>query len=237
MLQIDRTGAAGNSVIMVIAAAFRALPATFHPAALRLLAKTLALTLIIFAVAALALWALIHAARQYLGWGGGGFAEAAATALVVIALAWLLFRTIAMAIMNLFADDIVIAVEQDSYPAAAASARPLGFARSVRLALRSAGRSAGWNLLALPLYLILLITGIGTILLFLILNAYLLGRDLSEMVEQRHAGLVTMSGGSRWLTGLVSALLFLIPFINLLAPVWSAAMAVHMLHGVRSKSS
>jgi uncharacterized protein involved in cysteine biosynthesis len=36
--------------------------------------------------------------------------------------------------------------------------------------------------------------------------------------------------------GLVSALLFLLPFINLLAPIWSAAMAVHMLHGVRSKS-
>jgi hypothetical protein len=51
MLQIDRTGAAGNSVVMVIAAAFRAFPAIFHPAALRLLAKTLALTLIIFAVA------------------------------------------------------------------------------------------------------------------------------------------------------------------------------------------
>ncbi|HWV12234.1 MAG TPA: EI24 domain-containing protein [Sphingobium sp.] len=220
---------------MVIAAALRAFPAIFHTAALRLLAKTLALTLIIFAFAALLFWALIHAARHYLGWGGGGFAEAAVTVLIVVGLAWLLFRTIAMVIMNLFADDIVVAVEQDSYPAAAAAARPLGFGPSLRLALRSAGRSVGWNLLALPLYLVLLITGVGTVLLFLMLNAYLLGRDLSEMVEQRHAGIAPMPRVSRWLLGLVSALLFLIPFINLLAPVWSAAMAVHILHGARSK--
>ena len=236
MSQIDPARVAGNRGTMVIAAALRAFPAIFHPAALRLLAKTLALTLMIFAAAALALWALIHGARQYVGWGGGGFAEAAATALIIAGLAWLLFRTIAMAIMNLFADDVVVAVEQASYPAAAAAARPLGFGPSLRLALRSAGRSAGWNMLALPLYLLLLVTGVGTILLFLTLNAYLLGRDLSEMVEQRHPGIAPIPRVNRWLLGLVSALLFLIPFINLLAPVWSAAMAVHMLHGARNKS-
>ena len=227
MSQIDPTRVAGNRGTMVIAAALRAFPAIFHPAALRLLAKTLALTLMIFAAAALALWALIHGARQYVGWGGGGFAEAAATALIIAGLAWLLFRTTAMAIMNLFADDVVVAVEQASYPAAAAAALPLGFGLSLRLALRSAGRSAGWNMLALPLYLLLL---------FLTLNAYLLGRDLSEMVEQRHPGIAPIPRVNRWLLGLVSALLFLIPFINLLAPVWSAAMAVHMLHGARNKS-
>lgn len=221
---------------MVIAAAFRAFPAVFHTAALRLLIKSLALTLAIFALAALASWTAIHAAIRQLGWGGGGLAEAAAIALVVAALAWLLFRTIAMAVMNLFADDIVVAVEHASYPTAAAAACPLGFGPSLRLALASAGRSVGWNLLALPLYLLLLATGVGTILLFLTLNAYLLGRDLSEMVEQRHPKLSPMPPISRWLLGLVSTLMFLLPVINLLAPVWSAAMAVHMLHGARSKS-
>jgi uncharacterized protein involved in cysteine biosynthesis len=220
---------------MVIIAALRAFPAIFHPSALRLLGKTLLLTLLIFAMAALGLWTAVHAVRAYFGWGGGGIADAAVTSIGVVALAWLLFRTLAMAVMNLFADDIVVAVERSSYPSAAADANPLGAARSVHLALASAARAIGWNLVALPAYLLLLVTGVGTIGLFLALNAYLLGRDLADMVEPRHSAIRPISRVNRWLMGLVSALLFLLPFINLLAPIWSAAMAVHMLHGVRSK--
>lgn len=221
---------------MVITAALRAFPAIFHPAALRLLVRTLLLTLAVFGVIAVGLWMALHELRLYFGWDRGGLATAAATAITVAAFAWLLFRTIVMAIMNLFADDVVAAIERDSYPTAAATARPLGFASSSRVALASAARTVGWNMLALPIYLLLLITGVGTILLFLMLNAYLLGRDLGDMVEQRHPGLAPISGINRWLMGLVSALVFLIPFINLLAPIWSAAMAVHMLHDAPSKS-
>jgi CysZ protein len=220
---------------MVIIAALRALPVIFHPAALRLFGKSLALTLLIFAMAGLGLWTAVHAVRVYFGWGGGGMAEAAATTLGVAALAWLLFRTIAMAVMNIFADDIIIAVERDSYPAAAANARSLGVGPSLRFALASAARTIGWNLVALPAYLVLLVTGVGTIGLFLALNAYLLGRDLADMVEPRHPALPSIPRIRRWLMGLVSTLLFLLPFINLLAPIWSAAMAVHMLHGAGSK--
>mgnify|MGYP003584383644 CR=1 FL=1 len=221
---------------MVIIAALRAFPVIFHPAAMPLLRKSLALTLLIFVMAGPGHWTAVQAVRVYFGWSGGGLAEAAATTIGVIALAWLLFRTIAMAIMNLFADDIIAAVERSSYPAAAAEARSLGLGPSVRLALASAARTIGWNLIAMPAYLLLLVTGVGTIGLFLVLNAYLLGRDLADMVEPRHAALPPISRLRRWLMGLVSTLLFLLPFINLLAPIWSAAMAVHMLHGVRSKS-
>ncbi|WP_340267567.1 EI24 domain-containing protein [Sphingobium mellinum] len=222
---------------MVILAALRALPAIFHPAALRLLARTLVLSLLGFGALGLGLWATVHAVRLHFGWGGGGLAEAAATALAVTAAAWLLFRTVAIAVMSLFADDIVAAVERESYPAAAARARPVGVAGSLRLALRSIVRTLGWNLVALPAYLVLLATGIGTPGLFLALNAYLLGRDLADMVEPRHPDLPPIPRLGRWLMGLVSALLFLLPFINLLAPIWSAAMAVHMLHGPSGRKS
>lgn len=220
---------------MVLSATLRAFPTIFHPAALRLLAKTMLLTLMIFAMIALGLWTSVYAVRAYFGWGGGGLAEAAATALGMAALGWLFFRATAMAVMNLFADEIISAVERDRYPAAAARARPVGLARSVRLALASVARTLGWNLVALPAYLLLLVTGVGTIGLFLALNAYLLGRDLADMVEPRHPALPPIPRISRWSMGLVSALLFLVPLINLLAPIWSAAMAVHMLHGVRRK--
>ena len=139
-----------------------------------------------------------------------------------------------MAVMGLFADDIIAAVERADYPHVAA--RPVGWARSVRLALASLGRAIGWNLLALPAYIALLVTGVGTIGLFLALNAYLLGRDMADMVQPRHPALPPLPRGGRWLMGLVSALLFLVPLVNLLAPIFSAAMAVHMLLGRKTRS-
>lgn len=220
---------------MVIAALFRALPSIFHPAARRLLGKTLALTFLIFTGLAALLWWGFHAVRMWLGWDGGGYAEAAATMLAIVVAGWLLFRATAMAVMSLFADDIVEAVERDSYPEAARTARPVGWAKSFRLAIASLARTMGWNLVALPLYIALLVTGIGTVGLFLLINAYLLGRDLADMVQPRHPALVPLSRGNRWLMGLASAILFLIPLVNLLAPIWSAAMAVHMLLGAKRK--
>ncbi|MET0248115.1 MAG: EI24 domain-containing protein [Sphingobium sp.] len=225
---------------MILTALLRAFPTIFRPEALRLLAKSLLLTLVVFAGLGAGLWWLFHGARLYFGWGQGaqwgGFAEATATALVMIAAGWLLFRAVAMAVMGLFADDIVVAVERAHYPQAAARARPIGVGRSLGIATRSLLRALGWNLLALPFYLVLLVTGIGTIGLFLAVNAVLLGRDMAEMVEPRHPDLPPLSKSSRWLMGLVSALLFLVPLLNLLAPIWSAAMAVHMLHGRGKKT-
>ncbi|AOF95790.1 EI24 domain-containing protein [Sphingobium sp. RAC03] len=221
---------------MILTAALRAFPSLFHGAALRLLFKTLALTLLIFVALGGGIWAGFHALRLHYGWGGGGLAEATATALAVVALGWLLFRATAMAVMGLFADDIIEAVERQSYPDAAATARPVGWARSGRYALASLRRTLGWNLLALPAYLLLLVTGVGTIALFLALNAYLLGRDMADMVEPRHPALPPIGRGSRWLMGLLSAIAFLVPLANLLAPIWSAAMAVHMLHGQRKSA-
>ncbi|MET0369907.1 MAG: EI24 domain-containing protein [Sphingobium sp.] len=220
---------------MVPIALLRALPSIFHRAALALMAKTLLLTLLLFAMLGGLLWFAFHTLLAKAHWGDSGFAEAAATAIAIVALGWLLFRTVAMAVMALFADDIVVAVERDAYPDAAIRARPVGLSRSVGLALRSVGRALAWNLLALPLYLLLLITGIGTIVLFLAVNAYLLGRDMADMVVPRHPDLPRIGAFDRWLMGLVSALLFLVPVVNLFAPILSAAMAVHMLHGPRKK--
>ncbi|BBD99308.1 cysteine biosynthesis protein [Sphingobium amiense] len=218
---------------MVLNAALRSIPSIFQGAALRLLGKTLLLTLLLFVALAAGLWAAVHELRLWFGWGGGGAAEATATAVALVAAGWLLFRATAMAVMSLFADDIVEAVERADYPHV--TPRPVGWAASIRLALRSAGRAIGWNLIALPAYILLLVTGVGTVGLFLGLNAYLLGRDMAELVEPRHPALPPIGRGSRWLMGLVSALLFLVPVLNLLAPVFSAAMAVHMLLGRKTR--
>lgn len=215
---------------MIMSALLRALPQVFHPAARAVLLKSLGLTLLLFMALGGAGWAGLRHGLTGMGWYGGGYAQAAVTALLTLAAAWLLFRTVAMAVLGLFSDAIVAAVEDEDYPAAARRAQPASWTAAVRMALRSLGRAIGWNLLAAPLYILLLVTGAGTLALLLIVNAYLLGRDLADMVESRHPDLPRIPSATRWTMGLVSALLFLLPVANLLAPIWSAAMAVHVLH-------
>jgi uncharacterized protein involved in cysteine biosynthesis len=177
-------------------------------------------------------WVGLRALAERLGWSAPeGLFGALVTAILIGGLGWLLFRAVAMAIVGLYADRIVAAVEEAGYADRHALAQVAPVTEGMRVALRSAARAVGWNLAALPLYLLLVATGIGAPLLYLAVNAYLLGRDLAELVEGRHPDLPPFTASERWQLGLVSALLFLPPVVNLLAPVWSVAMAAHMFHG------
>lgn len=202
------------------------------PRVLAILAQSLALTLLLLGLAGTAIffgarWALAE-------WSWLDIATRdMASVLVVLALiagSWLLFRAVAIIVIGLFADAIVADVEGRHYPAAAARAVDVGWGPSIGLALASLGRLIGGNLLALPLYVLLLITGIGTPILALVVNALLLGRDLEAMVLARHPGRPRLDRRARWPLGLLSAASFVVPVANLLAPLLSAAMAVHMLH-------
>ncbi|ARS28048.1 EI24 domain-containing protein [Sphingomonas sp. KC8] len=211
---------------------------------LRVLARSLALTLAIFTLLGLGLrWALTGRdpcalIPDYTCVIGSAEGSIAATLLTILGL-WLLFPAIAVGVIGLFSDEVVAAVEARHYPAEAARAKPPNWREGLRLGLGSAGRLIGYNLIALPFYLLLLLTAIGPVALFLIVNAIALGRDLDDMVAVRHldpaqrkARLGPTRGG-RALTGLVAAGLFLIPVLNLLAPVLGAALATHRFHGRR----
>lgn len=205
-------------------------------AILRVLVRSLAATLAIFAAAGTALYLGLGA---LLGSRLDGLAAAVAVATGLLA-AWLLFRAVAVGVVGLWGDDIVRAVERRHYPAAAAGARDLPFPRAAAMGLGSAARAVLVNLLALPVYLALLVTGIGAPLLFLAVNAWLLGRDLGDTVAARHMAAAALPAwrartrGGRALLGLAAATLFVIPGLNLLAPVLGAAMATHWFH--RSKA-
>lgn len=201
-----------------------------HPATLRLVLIVVVLTALIFAVFGALLWLLLD--RWLLPqWFGADSNTAAGSALIItLFLGWFLFRAVAMAVMGLFTDRIVASVEEDDYPAAAARAVPVPFRRGLMMGLRSARRALGWNLLAAPFYLGLLITGVGTLALALVINAALLGRDLEMMVAARHPDALPMPATRRWGLGFATAALFVVPFINLLAPLFGAALAVHLFH-------
>ena len=205
---------------------------------LAVLAKSVAITLALFAV----LGALLAMNMQWLfdrlmpsfsievAWLVAGF--------LTILLGWLLFRFVALAVLQLFGDEVVRAVEDRHYPDAAASARPLGWREEVRVGFRGLVRAVGFNLLALPVALLVAPTAIGPALLFAAVNAVLLGRELTEMVALRHrdgAGRLALPGfATRTALGAIVVALLSVPFVNFLAPVLGAAAATHLVHRRRA---
>ncbi|MEH3159029.1 MAG: EI24 domain-containing protein, partial [Sphingomonas taxi] len=81
-----------------------------------------------------------------------------------------------------------------------------------------------------------LFTAIGPAIAFFLVNAWLLGRDLGEMVASRHMDDAAMRGwrratrGERFVLGLAGTGLFVVPLLNLFAPIVGAGMATHLFH-------
>ena len=210
-----------------------------EPRVLRIWLKSLVATLLVFAVLAFAGWWLLDRA---LDWGGLNETNLAApegargliAALGVLLGGVVLWRIVALAVLQLFADEVVAAVEAKHYPAAAAAARKLGWHEELSASLRGAGRAVLFNLIAAPFALVLLVTGVGAALVFTLVNALLLGRELQDMVWLRHrpspGAPAPLGKGERFALGLVVAVLLLVPFANFLAPFLGAAAAAHLIH-------
>ncbi len=164
------------------------------------------------------------------GAGTGGFGAL----LLMVAAVWFLFPGVAVGVLMGFADRIAAAVEQRHYPVAAAAARPIGIARGAAMGLKSAGRVLLFNLIALPFYVMLIVTGIGPLVLFVIVNGLAFGRDLAELAAARHGdresrrGWLKATRGEQGLLGTLVSAMFLVPFVNLIAPIVGAAMAIHL---------
>jgi CysZ protein len=209
------------------------------PAVLRVLFKSLAITLALFLLLGSGLWWLAEQSLALLGLtearvaGADGIRGLLALVGVVIA-GWLLWRIVALAVLQFFADEVVRAVELRHYPAAAAAARQLSFREELANGLAGALRAIGWNLAALPVALVLAVTGFGAPLVFWLVNAVLLGRELQDMVWLRHRSTPDapspLSPGSRLMLGGTAAALLTVPVVNLLAPLLGAAAATHLVH-------
>ena len=209
------------------------------PRVIRILLKSLAVSLVLFALVA---WGGWYALDALLGWigladdtfaGAGTVRELASLLLALLGL-WLAWRIVAMAVVNFFADEVVQAVEARHYPEAAARARDLPVSEQFSTSGRAALRALLVNFAVLPIALVLLVTGVGAALLFWAANAVLVGRELQDMVWLRHrqgkADPAPVGRGERWLLGGAVAALLALPLVNLLAPVLGAAAATHLIH-------
>jgi CysZ protein len=216
----------------MIAAFFLSIGQLGDRSVLRVLLYTAILSLLTFVGAG---WLLFLGFNLILGqtfseWHNASGLAGLLAVLATVFGAWLLWRIVAIAILQLFADQIIDAVEKKHYPAHAHTAQGPNWQVSVRLALKSLGRAVGYNALALPVYGVLLFTGIGAPVVFLLVNAILVGRDLSEMVEVRHASAAELPRHIRFLLGLVANMLLLVPIVNLLGPIIAACMATHLVN-------
>ena len=209
------------------------------PAILRVLAKSLLATLAIFAALGLAAWQGLSAALESYAAGYEGLSGLIVIVLTVIG-GWLLFRVVALAVLQFFADDVVRAVERRHY-GAAANVPDLPFSTELKGSARGLLRVIAVNAVVLPVALLLLVTGVGTALVLWAANAWLLGRELTEMVWLRHRAdrteLAPVSGLTRFLLGGVVAALLVVPIVNLLAPVLGAAAATHLVHRARGRGA
>jgi CysZ protein len=178
--------------------------------------KSIAITLALFAGLGAGLYLGLVAVSQRYG-VDEGWAGLAAAVLVPVAM-WLLLRIVALAVLQFFADAVVAAVEARHYPALAATARPPPFRRDLANAVRG---------------LMLAFTAIGPALVFLLVNAVLLGRELTDMAWLRHSG-GRLDGspsprGERLLLGGAIAGMMLVPVLGLIAPIIGAAAGTHLV--------
>ena len=217
----------------MLAALCRALYALSTPPLRRIVALSLALAVLTFAL----LWltvALVLYNIAFFEWQPLNWLADLTGGLAVLALSWLLFPAVVTLIMSFFLERIAAAVEALDYPGYGPSRRQ-PIRETLGAMLRLTALTLLLNLLALPVYLLL--PGIN-LFLFLALNGYLLGREYFEVVALRRldaaaARTVRNRSGLRvFLGGVVIAALFAVPLVNLVAPVIATAFMLHVFEAL-----
>jgi uncharacterized protein involved in cysteine biosynthesis len=199
------------------------------------LVKIIFLTIVSIVILGIGLWFALQWVFGWLNVNDDGFWSGLLSGAMIILFSILLFRVVAVAMTWVFADDIIDAVEDRHYPRQAALGKRPSLGAGLQMAVRSIVRVLGYNLLALPLYLLLLFTGVGTAIAFLLINALLLGRDLEDMLIARHGAKGAMNKLPRLMLGLIGTVGMLVPLVNFLVPILATATAVHLVHSGNSK--
>jgi len=190
-------------------------------------------TLLIFAGVACLAWWLIHrldwlhqgwlASTRVDEWMLGGVGS-----ILVLVVGWFTFPLIVTAMTGMFLEPLADRIERRYYPSAPIP-RKVPFGEQMHSSLRVLMRGIGWNLLALPFYFIPVIN----VLVYMMLNSFLLSREYFQVVAVRHVSLAEAKDLYRahrkgmLRGGLTLSLLFVIPGINLCAPLLATGWMVH----------
>ena len=140
-----------------------------------------------------------------------------------------LLPAVSAIVAGYFLDDVAEVVEGKDYPADPPG-QALPFGKAIFYGLRFGALSLAVNLVAL---LLLFVPGIN-IGVFFAANAYLLSREYFELAAGRFWSpedvkrLRSEHRGTVLLAGVVLAGLVLVPVLNLITPIFGAAMMVHL---------
>jgi uncharacterized protein involved in cysteine biosynthesis len=150
--------------------------------------------------------------------------------IVFVVAAWLLFPVVVTAVAGLFLEALADRIERRHYPGLP-KPREVPLGEQLLASARGLLRGLGWNLLALPLYVI---PGVNLIA-YAFVNARLLSREYFQVVALRHLPAVATGELYRrhhWQLvrgGLLLTGLFVLPGVQLIAPLLATAWAVHRL--------
>ncbi|TRC93831.1 sulfate transporter family protein [Mesorhizobium sp. WSM4303] len=230
---------------MISNAAHAAFSRLFSPEFRAVFLKTLGLTVLAlvavwFALTGLVDWlalpwihSLLPGLPSWAGWLSGTIAA--------LALAFgmaLLIAPVTAIVAGLFLDDIAEVVERTDFPGDPAG-RAMPALRSLVLSVKFLGVVILGNIVAL---LLLLVPGIN-IAAFFIVNGYLLGREFFEFAAMRFRpegearALRRKYAGTVFLAGLLIAAFLAVPLLNLLTPLFAAAMMVHLHKAIGARES
>lgn len=177
-------------------------------------------------------WLLANTALFDIGWLDTGVDLLGG--LSSLFLAWMMFPAAMVALSSLMLDGIVEAVERRHYPHLP-PARAIPFWRSLLESVKFLGLVLLLNLVALPLYFV---PGVNLVV-YLLVNGYLIGREYYELVAIRRLN----PAGVRYLrqreklrlfaAGIIIAFISSLPIVNLVVPVLAAAFMVHLFEEIR----
>ncbi|RUW53954.1 sulfate transporter family protein [Mesorhizobium sp. M1A.F.Ca.ET.072.01.1.1] len=228
---------------MILDAARAAASRLFSPEFRSVFLKTLGLTLL----ALVALWFGIESLLEWLAWPwlqtfvpglpswAGWLSGIIAGMLLAMGMA-LLVAPVTAIVAGLFLDDIAEVVERTDYPGNPPG-RAVPLLQSLALAIKFFGVVILGNIAAL---LLLLVPGIN-LAAFFIVNGYLLGREFFEFAAMRFRpeaeakALRRKYAGTVFLAGLLIAVFLAVPLLNLLTPLFAAAMMVHLHKAVSAR--
>ena len=230
---------------MISRAARAAAGQLFSPEFRSVFIKTLGLTLL----ALVALWFGLTSFVEWLAlpWlhallpGMPSWAGALGGIIAAIALAFgmaLLIAPVTAIVAGLFLDDIAEVVERTDYPRDP-TGRAMPALRSLILSARFLGVVILGNIVAL---LLLLVPGVN-IAAFFIVNGYLLGREFFEFAamrfrpEEEARALRRHYAGTVFLAGLVISAFLAVPLLNLVTPLFAAAMMVHLHKAISAREA
>jgi CysZ protein len=220
----------------MIAAAFKAFGDLFLPEFRAVLFKALGLTLALFIATLIGVEVLLETLTQF-SWAWADWVLGIGTGLALLVAFFFLMSPVTAAFAGLFLDDVARKVEIRHYPQDRPGV-PLPTSKAIVMAVQFFFLVLLINLAVLPIVLF----GIGAIAL-VIANAYLLSREYFEMVAMRHMppdearAMRKVNSPQIFVAGLLPALLALVPFVNLIVPLYATSYFVHLFKSVRASSA